>query len=293
MLACSSVYRAVAQEPAAEGSAVNQDLEHLIVLQAQDLELARLRGELAEAPRRVKAAEAALASAENALANCRQRLAAEDKLRRGHESEIATHRSKLERLRRSLDGATSAQQVTAFEHEIAFAESGISKLEDEELASLERTETLEAEQMAAVAALDRARMALTNEQESAVALKASHDATIAGVERERAELRAQIAPQWLSSYDRLAKSRGTAVAEAIGSATAGKCAACQMGVRPQRWQDLISREHESEIFSCESCGRLLFWDPRRDTPRPWAPGERLQAAQAGPGRPSSGSGSRR
>ena len=38
---------------------MNADLEHLIVLQAQDLELKRLRQELAEAPRRVAAAEAA------------------------------------------------------------------------------------------------------------------------------------------------------------------------------------------------------------------------------------------
>lgn len=258
---------------------MNQDLEHLIVLQAQDLELSKLRDELAEAPRRVKTAESALAAAESALAGCRQRLAAEEKLRRGQESEIGGHRVKLERLRRSLDSATSAQQVTAFEHEIGFAEAAIAKLEDEEFVSLERSEALEAEQSAAMATLERAGVAVAQERENAAALKVGHEATIAGVERERGELRAQITPQWLSTYDRLVKTRGTAVAEAIGNATAGKCAACQMGVRPQRWQDLTGREHEAEIFSCESCGRLLFWDPRRDTPKPWAAGERLQAAQ--------------
>lgn len=273
---------------------MNPDLEHLIVLQAQDLELARLRGELAEAPRRVKAAEGALAAAEAVLSACRQRLATEEKLRRGQESEIAGHRSKLQRLRRSLDGATSAQQVTAFEHEIGFADGAIRTLEDEEFASLERTEAAETEQAAAVAAVERAKAALAAEREHAAALKAGHEATIAGVERERAELRTAIAPQWLANYDKLARTRGTAIAEAIGSATAGKCAACQMGVRPQRWQDLIGREHEGEIFSCESCGRLLFWDPRRDTPKPWAAGERLQAAQsAGAGRSGGSAGSAR
>src|SRR5579875_3400512 len=102
MLGCSSVHRAATWNGSGcRRSAVNQDLEHLVVLQAQDLELARLRGELAEAPRRVKAAETALAGAETALSSCRQRLAAEEKLRRGHESVIGTHRSKLDRLRRS------------------------------------------------------------------------------------------------------------------------------------------------------------------------------------------------
>ena len=36
---------------------MNADLEHLIILQAQDLELRRLRAELAEAPLRVTAAQ--------------------------------------------------------------------------------------------------------------------------------------------------------------------------------------------------------------------------------------------
>ncbi len=259
---------------------MNPDLEHLIVLQAQDLDLARLRSELAEAPRRVKAAEGVLAAAERALASCRERLAGEEKLRRGQELEIETHRSKLVRVRRSLDGATSAQQVAAFEHEITFAEAAIGTLEDEEFASMERTEALEAEQTAASAKLARATEALSSEQGRAAKVKLANTEAVAGLEREREALRAQIAPPWLATYDKLARTRGTAVAEAIGTATLGKCAACQMGVRPQRWQDLIGREHESEIFHCESCGRLLFWDPRRDNPQTWAAGERLQAAQA-------------
>ncbi len=265
---------------------MNADLEHLIVLQAQDLELARLRGELAEAPRQVAAAEKMLAAAEKALATLRDRLAGEEKLRRSQELDAAGQRTKLIRLRRSLDSATSGQQVAAFEHEIGFAEAAIRKLEDEELASMERTELLEPEERGALTAAERARSAVQAERERAVAQKLSHDTSIAGIERERTALRKEIAPNWLATYDRLAKTRGTAIAEALGSATAGKCAACQMGIRPQRWQDLIGRDYPDEIFHCESCGRLLFWDPRRDTPRSWAAGERLNAAQ-GAGTPGS------
>jgi uncharacterized protein YdaU (DUF1376 family) len=48
---------------------MNANLEHLIVLQAQDLELKRLREELADAPRRVARAQEARAKAELALAS--------------------------------------------------------------------------------------------------------------------------------------------------------------------------------------------------------------------------------
>ncbi len=271
---------------------MNADLENLIVLQAQDLELGRLRAELAEAPQRVKSAEGTLALAEARLARCRAALGEEDKLRRAQDRDIATQRTKLERLRNSLNGAANAQQVSAFEHEIAFANKAIERLDDESFASLERNEALESEGAEATAALARAQEALKAEREKALSLKAHHEETITGVERERAGLRSAVDPARLSSYDRLIKTRGTAVAEAIGNATAGKCAACQMGVRPQRWQDLIGRDHSEEIFSCETCGRMLFWDPRRDTPRAWTAGDRLNSAQAGAQSPARGGAAR-
>ena len=260
---------------------MNPDLEPLIVLQAQDLDLARLRSELEEGPRRVRQAEASLASAQKHLDATRTALAAEEKLRRDQERELASQKSKLDRLRRSLDGATSAAQVTAFAHEIGFAQTAIARLEEEEFASLERTEALETEQKDREATLKRSTEQLEAERSRAARVKAGNEASIVGIELQRKELRGQIDTQWLATYDRLRKAKGTAVAEALGNATQGKCAACQMGVRPQRWQDLTGRDHEDEIFLCESCGRMLFWDPRRDTPKAWAAGDRLRAAQTG------------
>ncbi len=263
---------------------MNQDLEHLIVLQAQDLELARLRAEVSELPRRLQRAEAELQAAETALAGLRAQLGAEEKLRRGQESEAATQRAKADRLRRSLDAATSAAQVAAFEREIGFATASIATLEDEELASMERSEVLDQELRQSEALAGQRRDALEAERIRGAAVAQADALQIAGVEEQRGQLRPQISETWLATYDRLRKAKGTAVAEAVGNATQGQCAHCQMGVRPQRWQDLIGREHEDEIFACESCGRLLFWDPRRDTPRFWSAGERLQAAQAGSSR---------
>ena len=262
---------------------MNANLEHLVVLQAQDLELARFRNELAEAPRRVLAARNALAAAQAVLARNKEQRGAEETLRRHQESDIATHRAKSQRLRRSLDAAANAQQVAAFEREIEFTEAAVATLEEEAFASLERTEVFEAERVPCETAVARAQTAVQQEEARATTVKAQHTATINGLERERAQLRPQIAERWLAVYDRLVKTRGTAVAEALGTATSGKCAACQMGIRPQRWQDLIGRDHFDEIFHCESCGRLLFWDPRRDTPRSWAAGERLITAQTGAG----------
>jgi predicted nucleic acid-binding Zn-ribbon protein len=198
--------------------------------------------------------------------------------------EIGSQKTKVERLRRSLNGATSAAQVTAFEHEIGFATAAIAKLEDEEIASMERTETLEGQLREVEAKLKTAQEQREAERARAARVKSENEAAIAGIEVQRKELRAQIDEDRLATYDRLRKTKGTALAEALGNATVGKCSACQMGVRPQRWQDLIGRDHEDEIFMCETCGRMLFWDPRRDTPKPWAAGDKLRGAQAGSAR---------
>jgi len=55
-----------------------------------------------------------------------------------------------------------------------------------------------------------------------------------------------------------------------------------MMVRPQRWNDLTGNDHDDQLFTCETCGRILFWDPRRDTPRTWTAGERLTGPRPSP-----------
>jgi uncharacterized protein len=75
--------------------------------------------------------------------------------------------------------------------------------------------------------------------------------------------RAEIDENALSNYDRISKAKGTAVAEALNQ----KCMACQMMVRPQRWNDLRDRGNDETMMTCESCGRLLYYDPARDAPQ--------------------------
>jgi uncharacterized protein len=250
---------------------MNADLEHLIILQAQDLELRRLRAELADAPLRVANAQTARAKAEVALTEATRSLAKEETLRRSQELEVKDRHGKIDRLRKQMETATSAAQITALEHEIGFSEQAISALEDEELASLERTDQHEAAKSSATAALEATTATLAAERARAADLAAHHTAAIDSIETERAATRALIDEARLSVYDRIAKAKGTGLSEAIDH----KCAACQMMVRPQRWNDLTGQDHDATIFTCETCGRMLFYDPRRDAPVRWAPGERL------------------
>jgi predicted nucleic acid-binding Zn-ribbon protein len=265
---------------------MNADLESLVMLQAIDLELARLRAELAEAPARVAAAQTARAKAEVALTAAKNALAKEAVLRQSQETDVAGHRGKIARLTKQMETATSGAQITALEHEIAFAKQAIAKLEDEELASMERTEALDSESITAAGILTATTAHLERQRAQAAEVTARNTARVAEVESERGGLRGQLAStddgeRLLANYDRIARGKGTALAEAVDH----KCSACQMMLRPQRWNDLTDRdphsEHKDAVFTCETCGRMLFYDPRHDTPGVWGPGERLAAARKG------------
>ncbi len=248
---------------------MNADLERLIALQLRDLEGKRLREELADAPRRVTAAELALRKAEASVTEAEASLKKEEVLRRSQENDVRDRRGKIVRLQKQMETATSAAQITALENEIRFAEAAITTLEDEELASMERTETTEAALLTAQAARSAASATLTTRRERAAEVLEDDTAAFEVVEAARAEIRAATDEALLSQYDRVAKSKGTGVSEGVDQ----KCSACQMLVRPQRWNDMKDRANANAVYTCESCGRYLYWDPRHDAPVRWKPGD--------------------
>jgi hypothetical protein len=241
---------------------MHPDLEKMIVLQGFDVEARRLTEEMAALPKRVASLAAEHESAKKQLVSIVSDLAKEEALRRRQELAVKDHQQKAARLRKQMDVVTTTAQAAALEHEISFAETEVSHLEDAELESMERTEQFEATKATAEETV--ANLAHRHAEESSRASEAlARDKTLlAEVNAKRTELRPQIGEDSLSIYDRVAKSRGTALAEGVDH----KCSACQMMVRPQRWNDLRERDNET-MFTCETCGRLLYWDPARDAPQ--------------------------
>lgn len=242
---------------------MHPDLEKLMVLQRHDVEAKRLRDEMAALPKMIAELEAKAKAAEAQKASVADSIAKEETLRRRQESDIKDQQAKMAKVRKQLDMATTTTQVTAFEHEIAFVRAEIGKLEDAELESMERSETLAANKIAADEAVVSAEKVLERERARAAETAAQDKAALEVVEHERTVVRAEIGEDSLSLYDRIAKAKGTAVSEAVDQ----KCSACQMLLRPQRWNDLRDRDNHETMMTCESCGRLLYYDPARDAPQ--------------------------
>ncbi len=242
---------------------MHPDLEKMIVLQGLDVEAKRLRDEMAALPKHVAGLETKAKATLGQRAVVVELIAKEEVLRRRQELDVKDYQAKIAKVRKQLDQATTTVQVTAFEHEIGFAQAEVSRLEDAELESMERSEGLETQKALADEAVASDEKVLERERARAVETIATHKAALAEVEQKRAALRPEIGENSLSIYDRIAKSKGTAVAEALNQ----KCMACQMMLRPQKWNDLRDRGNDETMMTCESCGRLLYYDPARDAPQ--------------------------
>jgi predicted nucleic acid-binding Zn-ribbon protein len=241
-------------------------IENLVKLQGVELERARLAKELRGLPGEIAEAAAALTSAEKQAAETSDALSREESLRTRLEREITGHKQKVARFRKQLDDVKTPEQANAIEHEVKFATDEIERLENEELASMERTEALEATLAGKRAQVETLAGTLEKTRARIAQKQKGLNAELAARNSDREALRKEIEPEWLTRFDRLTGSRGTAMAQAVNQ----QCNGCRMGIRPQVWNEL----REGELLSCDSCGRMLYWDAAISA----APREPLPAA---------------
>jgi uncharacterized protein len=240
---------------------MNSDLQRLIELEKVDREIARLNDEVAALPRRISEIEHKLSDAKGQVEQVKNAIRIQDSKRRNYESEIQSLQSKISKFRdQSLDVKTN-EQYKALMHEIQFAEQEVRKNEDKILEIMEGNELLERQVKSTEAELKAQGQIVEKEKSDARALTEKDEKELAALREERSRLRDGIGESPLAHYDRIARSRKSAIAEA----RAQLCGACNVLLRPQTWNDLKTNE---KLISCESCGRILFYDPAHEPPAP-------------------------
>src|SRR6202050_4621087 len=205
------------------------DVQNLIALQQADREILRLKEEIAHLPKRVAAIEERLAGTRTLLEKAKTAVKADEAARRKYESGIQDQQQKISKYRDQSLAVKTNEQYKALMHEIQFAEQDIRANEDKILELMVNAEAREKD------------------------VKAG-----GGGFKAREWARGGVDADILRQYDRVAKYRGTGISEVRDQ----KCMACQVMLRPQTYNEVRS----DKLVSCESCQRILYYDPSHDHP---------------------------
>ncbi len=231
------------------------DLELVIGLQSLDHRITGVEIEIASLPKHIAHIEKALDQHHRKLDADRAALSANQKERKRLEGEIQVQEQKVSKLKGQMLDAKTNEQYRAFQHEIEFCEKEVRKAEDRILDLMSESEPLDVNVKAAEASLNKEKQQVEAEKKSARERTAADQRQLDQLKAERKTTVERLSPKVYSDYERLRKKRrGVAVADA----TDGRCNACQMMLRPQFFQDL---KRGDGVMYCESCGRILYYNP--------------------------------
>lgn len=237
---------------------MHSDLAKLMDLQQVEGEIARLSAEVAALPKHLHAIEAKLSSAKDRLERAKAAIKSDEMAKRKYESEIQGQHEKIRKFREQSSSVKTNDQYRALMNEISFAEQEIRSLEDKILDCMEDAENKEREVKTAEVELKAETAEIEKDKAEARAITERDEKQLTELRQQRAGIRAEISEDSLRQYDRVAKHRGTGIAEARDQ----RCLGCQIMLRPQVFAEVRKGER---VVACDSCSRLLYYVPT-DTP---------------------------
>src|SRR6202453_2264070 len=233
------------------------DINKLLELQVADKEIRKLREEVAALPKRMAVIDQKLAGTNAHLEKVRAAAKADDVNRKKFEANIKDLQGKISKYRdQSLDVKTN-EQYKALLHEIQFAEQEIRLNEDRILEVMVNVDAREKDVKAAEAELKAETAEIEKEKEDARRVTAEDQKKLAEWNVKRDALRQGISEDVLRQYERVAKFRGTGLAEVRDQ----KCMGCQVMLRPQTYNEVRNGE---KVMVCESCSRVYYFNPANE-----------------------------
>jgi len=184
---------------------MNADLERLIALQKLDSTADAARKQLASEPEHERVLEARLEAARQEVAAAKDRVAVNKSARAALEKDVAMQQGRLSKFREQGMAVKTNQEFHAIQHEIAFAQTEIKKLEDTMLERMIEADDLTAALKSAETQLAAETKAIDAERKSGSAAHIEMQATLERIATERAALVSTTAPSKIVPLPRTAE----------------------------------------------------------------------------------------
>jgi uncharacterized protein len=236
-------------------AALNEELSKLISLQEVDVEIRRLRDEIAALPVRQEELERQFAVSVKEYLDLKQELTDALTEKRRLESDLADEQNKHQKFKDDLSKMT-APNIKVYEtimREIDTTRKNASLLETEVLKLMERIEKLEVQVNERTPEVESRRIEVDRQLAEWKTMSDRDQQQLNDLSASREPLLGALGANSRATYQRLSRMRsGLALAEARDYS----CLACRMKIRPQVFADIRRGE---TIITCESCGRILYF----------------------------------
>lgn len=233
-------------------------LEALIALQALDSAAAAARERIDTIPAEIEALDNTVREATEQVDAAQARLAANQAERRELEKKVAAVDTRLARSEDHKAAVKTNTEFTALLREIDTGRAEKDALEEQILIHMEAADGITAEVAAARAAVADAEHEASGARRDLEAEAERLRAELARLEADRTRAVTGLDAAVLTRYEQMLKARrGVAVAAMTGEI----CSACHVRLRPHFVQQV--RRNDS-IVQCESCQRVLYFEPPAD-----------------------------
>ena len=235
-----------------------EQLELLLELQTKDIDLADMlrQGELL--PARIDELESERERVRAAHQVKEAALSEARKERQHGENELEDATLRINDLKAKQLLIKTNAEYAALTHEIAFAQQGISDLEDGILKLLEETEELAADlERASVEVAEIERGIDKSVSELRARLDELND-TLVIRKDERKRIAMRVDASLLRRYEGIFRSKGDC---ALARVENGACSGCYVSLPPQT---VIEVKRSTGFKECDGCGRILYWQRETD-----------------------------
>ena len=228
-------------------------LEKLLELQEVTLAIDDLSRRLAAMPGKIQDLEQTLARHRADVAKSKDDLAGHQKDRRKLEGDLQSIEAKIGKYQTQLMEVKTNKEYTAMLHEIDAAKGERDGIDTRILQAMEAADELETGIKKKEAALAEEMKRVQADQSLIAGEQKEMEAKRQELETRRRGIEAQITPELVAEFVRIARSRGgLAVARVVN----GLCQGCSVRLQPSVIQQI---RREDGIFHCYSCKRFLYY----------------------------------
>ncbi len=243
------------------------DLARLIRLQSLTDTVERAKETIAVIPERLAGLDNGIVDAEARVAAARARLEQRQAHRRDVEKNLAAVQSRLSKFKDQLMEVKTNKEYTAMQSEIATALAEVSRLEDQVLQAMMDADEMVALVREAEKTLAATKVAAAQDRTRLEAERQALEAQIATTGAARAKLAAEISPEALALFEIAAHGRKGI---AMSLARDGHCTVCHVRLRPQMFNEV---RRNDGLIQCESCQRILYFQPEGAQGEPASPAQ--------------------